>query len=88
MSLSPAMPAELIYENDVDEGKDENIEEFIEVKDEDVRLPLLLLFIYFISIWKAVIGNKKESLLAIRSAIFNIKSIYYFELDEWQNKTV
>ncbi len=84
----PATPTKPIYADKVDKGEDENIEEFTKVENEDVGLPLLLPLIYFTSVWKAVIGNEKESLLGTRSAIFNTKSIYYFELNEWQNETV
>ena len=50
MSLSPAMPVKPIYINKINKGKDENIKEPIKVKDEDIKLLLLLLLIYFISI--------------------------------------
>ena len=82
---SPATPAE---PTSADESKDENIKEPIEVEDEDIGLPLLPPPARFTSVWKAVIGGGKESLPSIRLAIFNTKSIYYFELDEWQNETI
>ena len=85
---SPAMPSEPTSADEVNEGKDENIKEPIEVEDEDVGLLSPPPPAHFISVWKAVIGNKKESLPNIRLAVFNTKSICYFKLDKWQNKTI
>lgn len=42
----------------------------------------------FISVWKAVASGVKESLPGTKSAVFDTKNIYYFELDEWQNQIV
>jgi len=72
----------------VDKGEDKNIKELIEVEDKDIGLPSLLPPMRFISVWKAVISSRKESLPSIRLAIFNTKSIYYFKLDKWQYKTI
>ena len=80
--MTPAEPTS------ADEGEDENIEEPIEVEDEDVGSLLLLPPACFTSVWKAVINGGKVSPFGTKSAIFNTKSICYFELDEWQNETV
>ena len=85
-----ATPVKPISIDKVNKGEDKNIKELIEVEDKDIRLllPLPLLHIYFTSVQKVVIGSRKESLPSIRLAIFNTKSIYYFKLDKWQNKTI
>jgi hypothetical protein len=84
----PATPVEPISVDKVNKGEDKNIEEPVEVEDKDVGLPLPLPPARFISVWKPVIGGGKESPPGIRLAVFNTKSIYYFELDEWQSETV
>ena len=87
--LSPATSAEPTSADEVDKDKNKNTKELIEVEDEDIGSPLPLLPpARFISVWKAVIGSKKESLLGMKSAIFDTKNIYYFELEQWQNETV
>ena len=84
---SPATPAEPSVDKD-DEGEDENIKDPVEVEDEDISLPLPPPLARFISVWKAIASGKRESLPSTKSAIFNTKNIYYFELDEWQNQII
>ena len=80
--LSPATSAEPTSADEVDKDKNKNTKELIEVEDEDTGLLLpLLLPARFISVWKAVIGNRKEFLPGMKSAIFNTKNIYYFKLE-------
>ena len=55
---SPATPAKPTPVDEVDEGKDENIEEPIEVEDKDIGL--LPPPARFTSVWKVVIGGRKE----------------------------
>ena len=82
MPPSPAIPIEPISIDKVNKSKDKNIKEPIEVEDEDIGLLPPLPLARFISIWKVVIGSRKEPLPSIRLAIFNTKSIYYFKLDK------
>jgi len=86
--VSPATPAEPISADELDEDEDENTKEPVEVEDEDVGLPPLPPPARFTSVWKAVTGSGKESLPGIKSAVFNTKNRYYFELEQWQNETV
>jgi len=86
--LSPATPAEPTSADEVDEDEDENTKEPVEVEDEDVDSPPPPPPARFISVWKAVASSKNESLPGTKSAIFNTKNIYYFELDLWQNETI
>jgi hypothetical protein len=87
---SPATPVEPSVDED-NEGEGENIEEPVGVQDEDVGSPPLpppLPPARFISVWKAVTSGVRESLPGTKSAVFDTKNIYYFELDEWQNQIV
>ena len=89
---SPATPAEPSVDED-DESEGENIEEPVEVEDEDVGSPPPPPPpppppARFISVWKAVAGDVRESLPGKKSAVFDTQNIYYFELDEWQNQIV
>ena len=54
----------------------------IEVEDKDIGSLLALPPISFISVYKVVIGSRKESLPSIMLAILNTKSIYYSKLDK------
>ena len=81
LPLSPVTPVEPTSADKVDKDEDKNTKEPIEVEDKDVGSPLLLPPTRFTSVWKAVIGSKKESLLGIKLAVFNTKSIYYFKLE-------
>ena len=89
---SPATPVEPISIDKVNKSEDKNIKEPVEVEDKDIGLPLLLPSppppARFSSVWKAVICSRKESPPSTKLAIFNTKSIYYFELDKWQNETI
>ena len=86
---SPATPAEPISADEVDKDKDKNTKEPIEVEDKDIGSPPPPPPpVRFISVWKAVIGSGKESLPSMKSAVFDTKNIYYFKLEQWQNKTV
>ena len=86
--IIPVTPAEPTSVDKVNKNKNENIEEPVEVEDKDVGLLLLLPPARFTSIQKAITGSGKESLPGIRSALLDTKSIYYFKLDKWQNKTL
>ena len=83
LSQSPVTPAEPLSADKVDKSEDKNTKEPVEVEDEDVGSPPPPPPARFISVWKAVTGSGKESLPGTRSAIFNTKSIFYFELDKW-----
>ena len=85
LSPSPVTPIEPISIEKVNKGKDKNIKEPVEVEDEDIGLPPLPLPARFIRVWKVVIGSKKESPPSIRLALFNTKSIYYFN-KEWYKR--
>jgi len=93
-SLSPSpsalvTPAEPISADKVNKGEDKNTEEPIEVEDKDIDLlPPLPPPVRFTSVWKAVISSKNKSLPGTKSAMFNTKNIYYFELDLWQDKII
>jgi len=88
--LSPATPAEPISVDEVNEGKDENTKEPMEVEDEDVDSPPPPPPppTRFTSIWKAVTSSKNKSLPGIKLAVFDTKNIYYFKLDLWQEETI
>ena len=91
LSLLPlllATPLEPISIDKVNKGEDKNINKPIEVEDKDIGLLSPLLPISFISVQKAVIGSRKESLPSIRLAILNTKSIYYSKLDKQQYKAI
>ena len=85
---SPATPAEPTSADKVNKGEDENTKEPKEVEDKDIDSPPPPSPTRFTSVWKAVTSNKNKSLPSTKSAIFNTKNIYYFELDLWQNETV
>ena len=76
-------------EEDKDEDKDEDEDEDKELvetehKDLDTSSPLPPPPVRFISVWKATISSRKETLPSIKLAIYNTNNLYLFQLEEWR----
>ena len=83
--LSPSPPSAQIIES-TSEDEDNRMEELVGVEDEDIDKLSPPPPARFTSIWRAVAGNRNESLPGIKSAMFNTNNLYFFELEQWKEQ--